>query len=167
MILRRLSKSLNEQNWTTIWIEFVLLVAGVFLGIQAANRNAARVDRIEYEAALGRLGAEIDINLAALDAFEPEMANSLKIASRALTVLQSCVDNEENHRIVEAGLEEIRGTSGLQLRRNALSEMTSNPRLLSQQTAEECGFNRSMQHLDSDRRAEGVVNEVPDEDFLY
>jgi hypothetical protein len=30
-----------------------------------------------------------------------------------------------------------------------------------------CGFNRSMQHLDSDRRAEGVVNEVPDEDFLY
>jgi hypothetical protein len=137
VILRRLSKSLNEQNWTAIWIEFVLLVAGVFLGIQVANWNAARVDRIEYEAALGRLGAEIDINLAALDAFDPEMANSLKIASRALTVLQSCVDNEENHRIVEAGLEEIRGTSGLQLRRNALSEMTSNPRLLSQQTAEQ------------------------------
>ena len=34
-------------------------------------------------------------------------------------------------------------------------------------TANACGFNRSMQHLDSDRRAEGVVNEVPDEDFLY
>ena len=137
MILRRLSRLLKEQNWTAIWIEFVLLVAGVFLGIQAANWNAARVDRIEYEAALGRLGAEIDINLAALDAFDPEMARSLKVASRALTVLQSCVDNEENRRVVEAGLEEIRGTSGLQLRRNALSEMTSNPRLLSQQTAEQ------------------------------
>lgn len=137
MILRRLSKSLQEQNWTAIWIEFVLLVAGVFLGIQVANWNAARVDRIEYEAALGRLGAEIDINLSALDAFEPEMENSLKEASRAFTVLQSCVDNEENLRIVNAGLEEIRGTSGLQLRRNALNEMTSNPRLLSQQTAEQ------------------------------
>ena len=137
MILRRLSKSLNEQNWTAIWIEFVLLVAGVFLGIQVANWNAARVDRIEYEAALGRLGEEIDINLAALDAFDPEMASSLKIASRALTILQSCVDNEENHRIVEEGLQEIRGTSGLQLRRNALSEMTSTPRLLSQQTSEQ------------------------------
>jgi len=137
MILRRLSKSLQEQNWTAIWIEFVLLVAGVFLGIQVANWNAARVDRIEYEAALGRLGAEIDINLAALDAFDPEMKNSLIIAAQALTVLQSCVDSEENHRIVEEGLQEIRGTNGLQLRRNALSEMTSNPRLLSQQTAEE------------------------------
>jgi hypothetical protein len=77
------------------------------------------------------------ILLAALYAFDPEMANSLKIASRALGVLQSCVDDAENHRIVEAGLEEIRVTSGLQRRRNALSELTSNPRLLSQQTSEE------------------------------
>ena len=83
------------------------------------------------------MGAEIDANLAALDAFDPEIADSLKIASQALTVLQSCVDSDENHRIVEAGIEEIRGTSGLQLRRNALNEMTSSPRLLSQQTAEE------------------------------
>jgi hypothetical protein len=42
MILRRLSQSLKEQNWTAIWIEFILLVAGVFLGIQAANWNEER-----------------------------------------------------------------------------------------------------------------------------
>lgn len=137
MILRRLSRSLQEQNWTAIVIEFILLVVGVFLGIQVANWNATRVDRIEYEAAIARLGAEIDINLAALDAFDPEIADSLKTASRALTVLQSCVDTEENRRIVEEGLQEIRGTSGLQLRRNVLIEMTSNPRLLSQQTPEQ------------------------------
>ena len=46
MILRRLSQSLKEQNWTAIWIEFFLLVAGVFLGIQAANWNEQRtIDR--------------------------------------------------------------------------------------------------------------------------
>ncbi len=135
MILRRLSQSLKEQNWTAIVIEFILLVGGVFLGIQVANWNAARVDRVEYEAALWRLGSEIDANLAALDAFDPEMAKSLKIGSHALTALQSCVDNEENLRIVNAGLEEIRGTNNMRLRRNALNEMTSNPRLLSQQTA--------------------------------
>ena len=42
MILRRLSQSLKEQNWTAIWIEFILLVAGVFLGIQVANWNQER-----------------------------------------------------------------------------------------------------------------------------
>ncbi len=42
MILRRLSQSLREQNWMAIAVEFVLLVAGVFLGIQVANWNAER-----------------------------------------------------------------------------------------------------------------------------
>ena len=42
MILRRLSQSLKQQNWTAIVIEFVLLVAGVFLGIQVANWNQER-----------------------------------------------------------------------------------------------------------------------------
>ena len=42
MILRRLAQNLREQNWTAIAIEFVLLVLGVFLGIQVANWNEDR-----------------------------------------------------------------------------------------------------------------------------
>ena len=44
MILRKLSQSLNEQNWTAIVIEFVLLVSGVFLGIQVSNWNEQRAE---------------------------------------------------------------------------------------------------------------------------
>jgi hypothetical protein len=46
MIFRRLAQHLREQNWTAIFIEFVLLVVGVFLGIQVANWNQARIDRV-------------------------------------------------------------------------------------------------------------------------
>jgi len=137
MILRRFSQALQEQNWAAIGIEFVLLVLGVFLGIQVANWNAARVDRMEYEPALGRLGAEIDTNLVSLEAFDSTMALDLEKAGRALTVLQTCVESDQNHEIVEVGLNIIRGTEGLRPRRNALDEMTSNPRLLSQQTVKE------------------------------
>ena len=42
MILRRFSQSIREQNWTAITVEFVLLVIGVFLGIQVSNWNAER-----------------------------------------------------------------------------------------------------------------------------
>jgi len=42
MILRGLAQNLREQNWTAISIEFVLLVLGVFLGIQVANWNDER-----------------------------------------------------------------------------------------------------------------------------
>lgn len=42
MILRRLTQNLKQQNWTAIWIEFILLVCGVFLGMQVSNWNAER-----------------------------------------------------------------------------------------------------------------------------
>lgn len=45
MILRRLSEALKQQSWVAISIEFVLLVVGVFLGIQVANWNAERETR--------------------------------------------------------------------------------------------------------------------------
>ncbi len=45
MILRRLSQSLKEQNWMAICIEFVLLVVGVFLGIQHRSPGHASSTR--------------------------------------------------------------------------------------------------------------------------
>ena len=60
MILRRLSQSLKVQNWTAIWIEFVLLVAGVFLGIQVSNWNAERETRQKSAIFSARLMADMD-----------------------------------------------------------------------------------------------------------
>ncbi|MBC7657156.1 MAG: hypothetical protein H7147_08285 [Frankiaceae bacterium] len=137
MILRRLTQSLKEQNWTAIVIEFVLLVSGVFLGIQVSNWNEARADRAAYEAALSRLGEEIDTNLSSLDTFDVDIEGSIAKGTKALTALQSCVDSEANRRIVDEGLETIRGTSGLHPRRNELDQIASNPRLLAQQTRSE------------------------------
>ena len=64
MILRRLSQSLKEQNWMAIGIEFVLLVTGVFLGIQVANWNAERVDASRGQAYLERINADLGADLA-------------------------------------------------------------------------------------------------------
>jgi hypothetical protein len=67
MILRRLSQSLKQQNWTAIWIEFILLIAGVFLGIQVANWNEAQQDikrESEFIARLDRDFQKIDARLA-------------------------------------------------------------------------------------------------------
>ena len=69
MILRRFSESLKQQNWTAIWIEFVLLVAGVFLGIQVANWNAAHAEE--------RLGR----------AYAQQLARDLKVDQESLSRL--------------------------------------------------------------------------------
>jgi hypothetical protein len=66
-MLRRLTQALREQNWTTISVEFVLLVLGVFLGIQAANWNQTRQEHAletEYIARLQRDFSAIDARLS-------------------------------------------------------------------------------------------------------
>lgn len=45
MLLRRVIEHVQEQNWTAIAIDFVIVVIGVFVGIQVANWNEARVER--------------------------------------------------------------------------------------------------------------------------
>jgi Family of unknown function (DUF6090) len=42
MILRRVIQHVKKQEWTAIWIDLVIVVAGVFIGIQVSNWNAER-----------------------------------------------------------------------------------------------------------------------------
>lgn len=50
MVLSRIIDHLREQNWTAIAIDFVIVVAGVFVGIQASNLNEEwNARRLEQE----------------------------------------------------------------------------------------------------------------------
>lgn len=59
MILRRLSENLRVQNWTAIGIEFLIVVAGVFVGTQVSNWNDARNNRTETGRVLRDLKPEL------------------------------------------------------------------------------------------------------------
>ena len=45
MILRRLTDALRKQDWFTVVIETLIVVLGVFLGIQLGNWNEARAEQ--------------------------------------------------------------------------------------------------------------------------
>lgn len=55
MILQRLSESIRKQDWFTVFIETLIVVLGVFLGIQLGNWNSARQERDLEQAYLTRL----------------------------------------------------------------------------------------------------------------
>ena len=42
MILRRIMEHVRAQNWTAVGLDFLIVVLGVFIGIQVANWNEAR-----------------------------------------------------------------------------------------------------------------------------
>ncbi len=64
MILRRVIAHFRKQEWTAIAIDFVIVVVGVFIGIQVSNWNAARADDARARGYLERIAADVDADIA-------------------------------------------------------------------------------------------------------
>jgi len=58
MLLRRVIEHVKSQNWTAVVLDFVIVVVGVFIGIQVSNWNAARGERALEHVYLERLHDE-------------------------------------------------------------------------------------------------------------
>ncbi len=66
MILRRVISHFRKQEWTAIALDFLIVVFGVFIGIQVANWNDARSERAAEKRYLIRLFADTQANIAEL-----------------------------------------------------------------------------------------------------
>ena len=55
MILRRVIAHFRRQEWTAIALDFVIVVVGVFIGIQVSNLNNERGDRAREAAYMAQL----------------------------------------------------------------------------------------------------------------
>lgn len=66
MILRRIIEHVKVQNWTAIAIDFVIVVVGVFIGLQVNNWNEARNERKSERSYLERLAGDMDQDAIAL-----------------------------------------------------------------------------------------------------
>jgi hypothetical protein len=63
MLLRRVMAHVKTQDWTAIAIDFVIVVAGVFVGIQVSNWNAARVERELVRGHLSEIAEDLRTHL--------------------------------------------------------------------------------------------------------
>ena len=59
MLLRRIIAHLRKQDWTAVGLDFVIVVVGVFIGIQVSNLNAARIDRNLEKEYLDRIKTDL------------------------------------------------------------------------------------------------------------
>lgn len=67
MILRGLGGQLRRQDWVAVSIEFLLVVVGVFLGIQVSNWNEQRKQRATESAYLAGIAEDARRDVAGLD----------------------------------------------------------------------------------------------------
>ncbi len=86
MILRRLRANLREQNWTTIAIELLIVIIGVFIGTQVSNWNEQRLERESTRRMLAQLAPELRSQIEFFDSADPYYATARSYADQALAV---------------------------------------------------------------------------------
>lgn len=69
MILRRVTEHLKGQHWTAVFLDLVIVVVGVFIGLQVDNWNAARAERRSERTYLERLRVDFDANVKTLQSY--------------------------------------------------------------------------------------------------
>lgn len=61
MILRRITAHFRKQEWTAIVIDFLIVVAGVFVGIQVSNWNGSRTDQLRADNYVERIHSDFQL----------------------------------------------------------------------------------------------------------
>ena len=68
MLLRRVTRHVQDQNWFAVGIDFLIVVIGVFIGLQGANWNEARSDAIREKVILADLLEDLQADKSSLSA---------------------------------------------------------------------------------------------------
>lgn len=102
MILRRLARSVRQQDWLAVAIEFVIVVAGIFVGLQVTEWNEQRQLRERELNYLLRLGEDLAAMSAEFDEIWSQAGDRVPGALRTFRALEACdselADDEDLQR---------------------------------------------------------------------
>ena len=102
MILKRLRSEAAHQNWFGVTVDFLILVLGVFLGIQVNNWNQARLERAEGREYRERLISDLESNQRDLAFRIHYDGQALAHARDAMAALDSPANRNPGEFIIHA-----------------------------------------------------------------
>ncbi len=65
--LLRVAEHIHTQNWTAIGIDFLIVVLGVFVGLQVSNWNSSRLDAAKADAYVARIVENLRSDIASIE----------------------------------------------------------------------------------------------------
>ena len=104
MLLRRVMSHIREQNWFAVGIDLVIVVVGVFIGIQVANWNDVQNNKSGLVASLERLDKEVTLNIEIMDEVLDHFGISRERLNLGREALQSCEESTAGKDALELSL---------------------------------------------------------------
>ena len=128
MLLRRVIEHVKTQNWVAVALDFVIVVVGVFIGIQVANWNASRIERQLERDTLIRLHADITDSIAGqtrdLRFYERQLADQDVI----LAALDACHVSPDDEIAFQRGISSLGYMNPPRLNRRTIDEIAASGR---------------------------------------
>ena len=103
MLLRRITQHVKEQNWFAVLLDFLIVVIGVFIGIQVANWNEVQSTKVEIRHSLERLDKEVTQNVELVDLVLNYFVDGKDRMNLAREALNACKYSAE----AQAALEQV------------------------------------------------------------
>ena len=102
MILRRVIQHVKKQEWTAIAIDFMIVVLGVFVGIQVSNWNAERETKIKSAVFTERLKTDLRGEAWGYEYLILYNKDILANAERVLSVMADEADMSDEQFVISA-----------------------------------------------------------------
>ncbi len=104
MILRRFMQHIKEQNWFAVGLDVIVVIVGIFLGLQVQEWNEGRLERVEEHQYLLRLHDDVNDSITQNNARLGFMERQFDYTRTMLDDLATCQLPEENEYIFANGL---------------------------------------------------------------
>ncbi|MEL6371530.1 MAG: hypothetical protein AAFR03_12530 [Pseudomonadota bacterium] len=128
MILRRVIEHVRLQNWTAVFLDFVIVVVGVFMGIQLGNWNEARQERSIERDTLIRLYQDIKESIAGqsrdINFLEQQLADQQVI----MLSLAACEVSPRDDAVFQRGIATLGWLNPPRLYRRTIDEVIASGR---------------------------------------
>ena len=84
MLLRRVIEHVKAQNWFAVCLDFIIVVIGVFLGIQIGNWNEDRIFENRERQLLVELRAEISEGIEVAGVWQQFLGDVYEAGARSI-----------------------------------------------------------------------------------
>ena len=101
MLLRRVTQHVQTQNWFAVFIDFLIVVVGVFIGIQVANWNETRQQQSLTDHYLQRITDDLEANLMDIEQRAIYFSQTRAYGLAALSALEADSDTLGKQFIID------------------------------------------------------------------
>lgn len=125
MILRRFMKHVNDQNWFAVGLDVIVVIVGIFLGLQVTEWNERRAERAEEAEYLLRLHEDFTQSILANESRVLLAFDQWENGKRIVEILTSCQLDTKDRDMFARGLYGVGKFLPIILNRTTIDELNS------------------------------------------